>query len=74
MVIDYRRLNENTIDDKYPLPNITDHFDKLGKSVYFSTLDLASGYHQLEVNEADRPKTAFTLNPVTMNSNACRLD
>lgn len=60
MVIDYRRLNDITIDDKYPLPNITDLFDKLGKSTYFSTIDLASGYHQIEVNEKDRPKTAFT--------------
>lgn len=60
MVIDYRRLNEITVDDKYPLPNITDLFDKLGKSQYFSTLDLASGFHQIEVNETDRSKTAFT--------------
>ncbi|CAK1595529.1 unnamed protein product [Parnassius mnemosyne] len=60
MVIDYRRLNEITIDDKYPLPNIADLFDKLGKSTYFSTLDLASGYHQIELNEDDRQKTAFS--------------
>ncbi|CAK1578903.1 unnamed protein product [Parnassius mnemosyne] len=59
-VIDYRRLNEITIDDKYPLPNIADLFDKLGKSTYFSTLDLASGYHQIELNEDDRQKTAFS--------------
>lgn len=60
MVIDYRRLNEITTDDKYPLPNIADLFDKLGKSVYFSTIDLASGYHQIEVKEEDRQKTAFS--------------
>lgn len=60
MVIDYRRLNDITIDDKYPLPNINDLFDKLGKSVYFTTLDLASGYHQIEVEEKDRQKTAFS--------------
>lgn len=60
MVIDYRRLNEITVDDRYPLPNITDLFDKLGKSTYFTTLDLASGYHQIEVNENDRQKTAFS--------------
>lgn len=60
MVVDYRRLNDVTIDDKYPLPNITDLFDKLGKSTYFSTIDLASGYHQIEVEESDRSKTAFT--------------
>lgn len=60
MVIDYRRLNEITTDDKYPLPNINDLFDKLGKSTYFTTLDLASGYHQIEVEEQDRAKTAFS--------------
>jgi hypothetical protein len=60
MVIDYRRINEITIDDRYPLPNINDLFDMLGKSTYFTTLDLASGYHQIEVQEEDRPKTAFS--------------
>jgi hypothetical protein len=60
MVVDYRRLNDITVDDKYPLPNISDLFDMLGKSMYFTTLDLASGYHQLEVKDADRPKTAFS--------------
>lgn len=60
MVIDYRRLNEITTDDKYPLPNIMDLFDKLGKSKYFTTLDLANGYHQIEINETDRQKTAFS--------------
>lgn len=60
MVIDYRRLNEITVDDKYPLPNIADLYDKLGKCQYFSTLDLASGYHQIELNKDDRQKTAFS--------------
>lgn len=60
MVIDYRRLNDITVDDKYPLPNITDLFDKLGKSCYFSVLDLASGYHQIEIEREDQPKTAFS--------------
>lgn len=60
MVIDYRKLNEQTLDDKYPLPNITDILDKLGKSQYFSTLDLASGFHQIEMNAEDIEKTAFS--------------
>lgn len=60
MVIDYRRLNEITVDDRYPLPNICDLFDKLGKSNYFTTLDLASGYHQIEITDSDREKTAFS--------------
>ncbi|CAK1581080.1 unnamed protein product [Parnassius mnemosyne] len=53
MVIDYRRINDITTDDKYPLPNINDLFDMLGKSTYFTTHDLASGYHQTEVREED---------------------
>lgn len=61
VVIDYRKLNEKTIDDKYPLPNITDLLDKLGRCQYFTTLDLASGFHQIEMHENDIPKTAFNV-------------
>lgn len=61
LVIDYRKLNEKTVDDKYPLPNITDILDKLGRCQYFSTLDLASGFHQIEVHPRDTSKTAFTV-------------
>lgn len=60
MVVDYRKLNSKTIDDKYPLPNISDILDKLGKSQYFSTLDLASGFHQIEMDPSDIQKTAFS--------------
>lgn len=61
LVVDYRKLNEQTIDDRYPLPNITEILDKLGKCMYFTTLDLASGFHQIEVKKEDIPKTAFTV-------------
>lgn len=61
IVVDFRKLNEKTIDDKYPIPNITDILDKLGKCMYFTTLDLASGFYQVEMNEADIPKTAFNV-------------
>lgn len=60
LVIDYRKLNKKTVDDKYPIPNITDILDKLGKCQLFSTLDLASGFHQVEIDEKDRKKTAFS--------------
>ena len=60
MVIDYRKLNEKTIEDKYPIPNITDILDKLGKCHYFTTLDLASGYHQVQMDPRDIEKTAFS--------------
>ena len=58
--VDYRRLNDVTIKDSYPLPRIDDSLDALAGSEWFSTLDLASGYWQVEVDESDRPKTAFT--------------
>lgn len=59
IVIDYRKLNEVTIDDKFPLPNIDSILDKLGRAQYFTTLDLAKGYHQILVKKEDREKTAF---------------
>lgn len=58
---DYRHLNSKTTTDVYPLPNITETLDHLGESKYFSTIDLRSGYHQLEVAIEDRPKTAFNV-------------
>lgn len=60
IVIDYRKLNDITIGDNYPLPNISDILDQLGASKYFTTLDLASGFHQIPMAKEDSPKTAFT--------------
>lgn len=62
MVIDYRKLNEKTIEDKYPLPRIDEILDNLGKCCYFSTLDLAQGFHQIEMDPGSVEKTAFTVN------------
>ena len=60
VVVDFRRLNDVTVGDAYPLPNISEILDLLGSSKFFSTLDLANGFHQIEVKPADRPKTAFS--------------
>uniref|UniRef100_A0A1B6DI21 RNA-directed DNA polymerase n=1 Tax=Clastoptera arizonana TaxID=38151 RepID=A0A1B6DI21_9HEMI len=60
LVIDFRGLNAKTIDDRFPLPNITDILDRLGRSQYFTTLDLASGFHQVEMHPDSVEKTAFS--------------
>ena len=58
--VDYRKLNQLTKADTFPLPKIDDLLDQLGKSKYFSTLDLKSGYWQIKVHPSSQEKTAFT--------------
>lgn len=60
MAIDYRGLNEITINDKFPIPNMDEILDKLGKCQYFTTLDLAKGFHQIEMDPDSIQKTAFS--------------
>ena len=60
MVVDFRDLNQRTVGDAYPLPNITDILDQLGGAMYFSVFDLASGFHQIEMAPEDQWKTAFS--------------
>ncbi|KRZ02829.1 Transposon Ty3-I Gag-Pol polyprotein, partial [Trichinella zimbabwensis] len=58
--VDFRRLNDVTIKDAHPLPRIDDTLEALSGARWFSTLDFSSGYWQIPVDEADRPKTAFS--------------
>ena len=57
--IDYRQLNTVTRKDVYPLPRIDDCLDAMGSATLFSTFDLRSSYHQVEVAPQDRDKTTF---------------
>lgn len=59
--VDFRRLNDITRKDSYPLPRIDDALDYIFGSFWFSSLDLRSGYWQVELTPEARPKTAFSI-------------
>jgi hypothetical protein len=58
--VDFRRLNQLTVGDAFPIPRIDEILDQLGRSRYYTTLDLASGYHQVPIRPQDREKTGFS--------------
>jgi hypothetical protein len=59
LCIDYRKLNEITVKDRYPLPLIDECLDKMQGACLFTKLDLRSGYHQIRVCPEHRSRTAF---------------
>uniref|UniRef100_A0A8C7WZ80 ribonuclease H n=1 Tax=Oryzias sinensis TaxID=183150 RepID=A0A8C7WZ80_9TELE len=59
--VDYRKLNAVTHKDAFPLPRIEETLTSMTQAAWFSTLDLASGYWQVEMDPHDREKTAFTM-------------
>ena len=58
--VDYRKLNDITINDAYPLPRVDESLDQLSGSKWFSCLDLNAGYWQVEMDPGVAEKTAFT--------------
>lgn len=62
LVIDYGKLNSQTIFDRYPMPDINVILSNLGEAKFFSKIDLESGYHQIRMKEDDIEKTAFSVN------------
>lgn len=59
LCIDYRQLNEHSIKDAYPLPQIDHILNKLRGAKYISTLDLRQGYWQIPLADDSRQYTAF---------------
>lgn len=57
---DFRKINSATQPDRYPMPNLQETLQSLGKAKYFATMDLFQGFWQIEVDEASKPITAFT--------------
>lgn len=60
LVIDFRKLNDRILNDKFPLPNITDILDSLSGAIYFTQLDLSQAYFQANLEANSRKYTAFT--------------
>ena len=59
MCIDYRALNKTTVQNRYPLPRIDDVLDRLHGYKIFSSLEFQADYHQICINDEDKPKTAM---------------
>src|SRR5699024_4205311 len=60
IVIDFRKLNDETLGDAYPLPNITDILDQLVRSRYLTVFVLHISFHQVPMNPNDAEYTAFS--------------
>ena len=62
--IDLRKLNARTVKDAYSIPRIEDALDSLNGACIFTSLDLKSGYWQVELDDKSIPLTAFTVGPL----------
>ena len=60
MVMDYRKLNRQTVKNNYPLPLITELVDNMGSKRVFTKMDLRWGYNNVQVKERDEWKAVFT--------------
>ena len=58
--IDFRKLNNVTVPEKFPIPMISDILQSMHGAKFFTTLDLESSYWQTSINESDKQKTAFS--------------
>jgi len=58
-LVDYRKLNNETISDKHPIPRSQDLFRSLEGAKYYTSIDLCQGYFQIPVKKEDQDKTAF---------------
>jgi hypothetical protein len=60
MVINYKRLNDNMVNDAYTIPNKQEWIDRIQGTKYFSKFDLKAGFWQVKMEEESIPWMAFT--------------
>ena len=59
--VNYRDLNAKTVKNNFPLPKISDCLDALSRTLFFSALDMASGYYQIELKEENKKTAIITI-------------
>jgi len=74
IVVDFRKPNDVTVGDSFPILMISETFDNLGNSKYFSTEDCASRFLQIPVKLENRPRQPLALYTTIMSTNECQWD
>jgi hypothetical protein len=74
MVVDLRKLNEETVGDVHPIPDITEILDQLVQSTYYTCWDVAMGYQQIELEKERDQRPRSVPNRVTASNRDCPLD
>lgn len=73
MCIDYRKLNERTVTEKFPMPDLAEQIYSAHNSKFFTKLDLIKGYYQIPLDKSSRKYTAFTTPIAIFSSKLCLL-
>ena len=71
IVVDFRKLNNITIHDPFPMPSLRDLISTIGQNMIFSTVDLLSGFHQIMLDDESKPMTGFSTE--SGHYNYCRM-
>ena len=72
--VDFRKLNSNTVGDPYYMSTLDEILERVGLSSVISTLDLAKGFHQIPMAEADIDKTALSPRLANLHIPVCHSD
>ena len=59
LTVNLKAVNDLSVGDRYPLPNLRDNLARVGKAKWFSSVDILAGFHQIELAPDSAPKTAF---------------